>query len=142
MYRDKLRQLANLIRTQAHYKEYVTGTFSSHTWQDLPNKFSLVTIHKEVDKHDCQTVGCIIGYGLAMDGGYNAEGFAANAFKEFAHRYDLSRDITRMLCDPAFHVRVERYEKITPEDAAEAIDHVVGGADTEAQIWRHIPAKS
>lgn len=141
MYRDKLRQLANLIRKQEHYKEYISGVFMSHTWEGVPSQFTLVTVHNDGVK-ECQSVGCIIGYGLGLDGGYDVEGPAGNTFKEFARRYDLSRDITRMLCDPMHHVCVERYEKITPEDAAEAIDHVIGGADTEEQIWRHISAKS
>ena len=60
----------------------------------------------------------------------------------FAERFDLSYQVTAILCHPMHHdarfAGRTKYPTITPQQAGQAIQHVLDGKSTIEEIWPHV----
>ena len=130
MNKEKLTELADLIQDQQHYSREIAASATSHKWDTIPQKFSMKVIHA-VPNH-CQTVGCILGFGLGIEGYTNSY---FGAFAEFTHRFSLPMAITKALCDPANYID---YRSVTPKQAAQAVRNVIAGKTSAKEIWEHV----
>ena len=132
---NKLEELAELLRKQPHFKDLIGALLPiTHAkWETIPDAFNLGTIHSG---NGCQSVGCIIGYGLGIEGYQpNTDFFYATPFEEFSERFGLPYSVTAELCNP--RGTVKNYAKITPQDAAQAVENVINGATIDKEIWKH-----
>ena len=133
---EKLEELAELLRKQPHFTDFLGQKyFTAHSrWRKIPDAFHLGTIHSE---SKCQSVGCIIGYGLGMEGYMpSTDRYYATPFEEFAERFGLPYSVTTALCNP--RAAVSCYEDVTPSNAAQAIENVINGATKDDDIWKHV----
>ena len=138
MDKDKLRRLARTLNNQRHYRGVITVTSMRRgkDWKHIPEKFALAAVHVFLPRNDCRTVGCIIGYGLGLDGiGYKYGDFEDSPFTEFGHRFGLEMSVVNRLGNP---FQITDYKSVTPQEAAQAVENVINGADTEEAIWGHV----
>ena len=130
MNKEKLEELAAIIEKQMHYQMELTIGGGPHDWNTIPQNFSMKTIFSK--PHGCQSVGCILGYGLGLDG-YNRNHFGT--FATFCERFSLPMAITKALCDPSNGIH---YQSVTPKQAAQAIRNVIAGKEKVRDIWEHV----
>ena len=106
-----------------------------------PDYFDMRTIY--VDSADCDSVGCIIGFSVGIGDNPDDENFYTAHYAPFAKRFNLPRKVVDSLCHPLASKGVPGidYAKITSEQAAQAIQNVIDGAETTQEVWNHIVIK-
>ena len=110
-------------------------------WNKIPDWFDMKRVYVNTR---CGSVGCIIGFGLGLEGVENP-GYGLTAF---ANLFEISSDVALSLCDPGCAIqsprpfpeifKEESYSDITPQHAAQAIQNVIDGGQTVEEIWKHI----
>ena len=102
-----------------------------------PDYFDMRTIY--VDSADCGSVGCIIGFSVDIGENPNEENCYPH-YAPFAKRFNLPRKVVDSICHPLASEGVPgiNYEKITPQQVAQAIQNVIDGAESVQEVWNHI----
>ena len=141
MDKRRLQMLADTIREAEHINpnNALKGWQSQYAWENPPTQFNLGFFFEKLKGHPCQTVGCIIGYGLGMTGGISAsEHKISGLMLTFSRRFDIPHQAACNLGDPASLLTRNQYHRVTPEDAAKAVKNVIGGAVLAREIWSHV----
>lgn len=144
---DKLQELADTLKKVSHFNAYANnaerlvgpyGTTAYH-WSLPPDQFSLSCYFENVEEEDCGSVGCIIGYGIGITGGITEHEYSKQSLEcTFSRRFELAESIVGSLGNPLYIFDEVQFTKITPEQAAEAVENVINGAFTEQDIWKHV----